>query len=446
MTKEQPSDNPFQSLDKSQYRDSRQERRTPVIKLKKSDKAKSALALGDEDNLFAGLMRDSGVTPLSADKTKIAPAPGTPTAHTPAPEFQDHFAQDHFAQDQFTTEIEASPATSPAPELPPTPPATHSPIRPAKFEPARHEAPPRFEPEEAALTLGELRGFAALKAQAKALPRHQEKPAPPPLRTAKNNARNPAQAPLREASGLHAGQGAALPPAATPAATPARPSVPPAVPPAARPTRQAVIPDSWQDDAQEADADIFANAMNGVHTLNGGGRAVIPPPPVRPIVRGDAPADPLRDFMDGKVEFSLEFTDEYLQGHVLGLDSQIINKMKAGEFSSEAHLDLHGLNAAQAWDALVGFFRSAYHRGLRCVLLVPGRGLNSPGGAGVLRERLQTWFTQPPFKYAILAFCTALPKHGGAGAIYVLLRKQKKNRGKIHWDIIPADADLAGSV
>ena len=148
--------------------------------------------------------------------------------------------------------------------------------------------------------------------------------------------------------------------------------------------------------------------------------------------------------MDGKVEFSLEFTDEYLQGHIVGLDAQIINKMKAGEFSSEAHIDLHGLNAMQAWEALVGFFRSAYHKGARCVLVVPGRGLNSPGGAGVLRERLQTWFTQAPFKYVILAFCTALPKHGGAGALYVLLRKQKKTRGKIRWDILPADADLFG--
>ena len=182
--------------------------------------------------------------------------------------------------------------------------------------------------------------------------------------------------------------------------------------------------------------------MAGVQTVSGKGRDVPPPPPPRPAVRKEPLSDPLQDFMDGKVEFSLEFTDEYLQGHIVGLDSQIINKMKAGEFSSEAHLDLHGLNAAQAWEALVGFFRSAYHKGLRCVLVVPGRGLNSPGGTGVLRERLQTWFTQAPFKYAILAFCTALPKHGGAGALYVLLRKQKKSRGKIRWDIIPADADL----
>ena len=223
---------------------------------------------------------------------------------------------------------------------------------------------------------------------------------------------------------------------------PPAPPAPPAPASAAQSSRQTAIPSVWQADAPDTDADLFASAMAGVQTMSGKGRDVPQAAPPRPLLRKESASDPLQDFMDGKVEFSLEFTDEYLQGHIVGLDSQIINKMKAGEFSSEAHLDLHGLNAAGAWEALVGFFRSAYHKGLRCVLVVPGRGLNSPGGAGVLRERLQTWFTQAPFKYAILAFCTALPKHGGAGALYVLLRKQKKSRGKIRWDIIPADADL----
>jgi len=51
----------------------------------------------------------------------------------------------------------------------------------------------------------------------------------------------------------------------------------------------------------------------------------------------------------------------------------------------------------------------------------------------VLRERLQAWLTRDPFKRIVLAFCTALPKHGGAGALYVLLRKRKKD-GKINWE------------
>ena len=406
---EQLLNNPFKNLDKSQYRDARQERRPVPVKVKKSGKMKNTPEDGAEEDIFTELMRDSGVTPLETGKRK---APRIETA-APAP-----LHNQKTAPEPLPTPSE--PAYLPSPP-PPSDQSGAGESSPGAGE-ARERAarplswtPEAKDSENAPPTLADFSSFAALKTQAQALPRQKEKPAPRPIRA------------LKGAAPLHGREPSLRPSEAAPA-----------------PTRQAAIPDTWQDEARtlDNDNDLFADAMNGVRTLNGGGRAVAVPPPARPLARKEPPADPLRDFMDGKVEFSLEFTDEYLQGHIVGLDAQIINKMKAGEYSSEAHIDLHGLNAMQAWEALVGFFRSAYHKGARCVLVVPGRGLNSPGGAGVLRERLQTWFTQAPFKYVILAFCTALPKHGGAGALYVLLRKQKKSRGKIHWDILPADADL----
>ena len=103
---------------------------------------------------------------------------------------------------------------------------------------------------------------------------------------------------------------------------------------------------------------------------------------------------------------------------------------------------MHGMNAQQAFDALVGFFRAAYFKGQRTVLVVPGRGLNSPHGISILREKVQEWFTQEPLKRVILAFCTAKPSDGGAGALYVLLRKFRKGEGKIHWERKPVDPDL----
>lgn len=393
MSKDQEEalNNPFKNLDKSLYRDAREERRSPpAVKIKKP--GKSVAAPAEADDFFAGFMREHGVTPLAeskrkteeprADKTEPAPAKTT----SPAPESREE------------------------PAVAPTPPAApiESPSR--KAETSAHERQ-QEEHDASPLTLGEHSAFAALKEQVKKLPAQNEKPAPMP----------------------------------TPTPRPVAPKSNAPRPAPETPKHRTEIPAAWGEDA-DSDSDLFATAMGGVLTLNGGGRAVAPPPPLKnPAGSGSAANDPLQDFIDGKVEFSLEFTEEYLQGHVLGLDEQIINKMKAGGYSSEAHIDLHGLNALQAWEALTGFFRSAYHKGLRCVLIVPGRGLNSPGGAGVLRERLQTWFTQAPFKYVILAFCTALPKHGGAGAIYVLLRKQKKSRGKIRWDILPVDPDLLAS-
>jgi DNA-nicking Smr family endonuclease len=182
--------------------------------------------------------------------------------------------------------------------------------------------------------------------------------------------------------------------------------------------------------------ELFSQAMLGVERISTKGRDVQPqvePKSLPPQKDGD----PLRDFMEGKIEFSLEFTNEFIEGHVLGLDSKTINKLRAGQFSPEAHIDLHGLSAEAARDAMLVFFRSAYHKGLRTVLLVPGRGLNSPNGLGVLRIRVQEWLTQDPLKRVVLAFCTAQPRHGGAGALYVLLRKFRKSNGKIRWDRVP---------
>ncbi len=436
---EQGLNNPFKNLDKDQYRDARDERRPAPVKIKRPGKLRPTPDSDAEGDLFAGLMRDSGVTPLGKNGDKAAPvipgraaAPDTTTSAQLPAELKDEAST-------IPPRLESTPATENAgPAAHVAPPAPSGPA--AGRTAPRHFSPPaafwESEDDAAAPTLAQLGAFAKFEAKTPKQPAQPTKPAQPSkLAQHAKPAPQPAKT-LKTAAPLHKENAPA--PQARQAAEPRKSTPAPSHP------GHATIPPAWQEASQtaESDGDLFTLAMNGVQTLNGGGRAVPLPPPERLPPRPKTPGDPLRDFMDGKVEFSLEFTDEYLQGHIVGLDSQIINKMKAGEYSSEAHLDLHGLNAAQAWEALVGFFRSAYHKGLRCVLVVPGRGLNSPGGAGVLRERLQTWFTQAPFKYVILAFCTALPRHGGAGALYVLLRKQKKSRGKIHWDILPADADL----
>ena len=191
----------------------------------------------------------------------------------------------------------------------------------------------------------------------------------------------------------------------------------------------------------QVEDNVFFSAMQDVTPLSGKGRAVVAeaPAPVAPVQEA---VNPLQDFMDGKLEFALAFTDEYVEGHVVGLDLMTVGKLQAGQFSPESHLDLHGMNAQQAFDALIGFFRAAYFKGQRTVLVVPGRGLNSPHGIPILREKVQEWFTQDPLKRVILAFCTARPADGGAGALYVLLRKFRKGQGKICWERKPADPDL----
>lgn len=208
------------------------------------------------------------------------------------------------------------------------------------------------------------------------------------------------------------------------------------------PDRAKELADIAEADITEEDIDVFFSAMNGITPLEGKGREVRPEPLSSPAGRPAAVSNPLQDIVDGKVEFTLSGTDEFMEGHVVGLDLLTVGKLQAGQFSPEAHIDLHGLNSEQAFHNLVGFFRNAYYKGVRTALVVTGRGLNSPDGTPILRAKMRQWFTQEPFRRVILAFCTARREDGGTGALYVLLRKYRKSSGKVHWDALPADPDL----
>jgi DNA-nicking Smr family endonuclease len=69
------------------------------------------------------------------------------------------------------------------------------------------------------------------------------------------------------------------------------------------------------------------------------------------------------------------------------------------------------------------FLRSSRNAGKRCVLVVHGRGLHSKDQLPVLKDALRTWLSTARFARHVLAFATARPSDGGAGAIYVLLRR-----------------------
>lgn len=197
----------------------------------------------------------------------------------------------------------------------------------------------------------------------------------------------------------------------------------------------------------DAEADTFLTAMRDVQPLTGKGRdhpaapepGPAPPPPENP---DDYVRRRLEQLVDGQLVFDCAMTDEYAAGQVRGLDPRIFNRLKAGSYAVEAHLDLHGLTLEPAWQEVTDFIRRQYELGRRCLLLVTGRGLNSPDGRGVLRPQVQSWLTREPLRRVVLAFVTAQPRHGGTGALYVLLRKFKKSGGKVRWDRMPPDIDL----
>ncbi|MEG2172544.1 MAG: Smr/MutS family protein [Desulfovibrionaceae bacterium] len=183
----------------------------------------------------------------------------------------------------------------------------------------------------------------------------------------------------------------------------------------------------------------FALAMRSVKPLKGKGRDIIPE--VETVDASAAQGKALQDMLDGEIIFDVQISGETIQGHVVGLDEKSIQALVCGAHSPEARLDLHGMNALQAFQALVPFFRTAWHKGLRTVIVVTGRGVNSPTGIAVLRHKVHSWLTQEPFKRVVMAFSTARPSDGGAGSIYVLLRKYRKKH-KVYWERSPADFDL----
>ncbi|WP_029461100.1 Smr/MutS family protein [Solidesulfovibrio alcoholivorans] len=192
---------------------------------------------------------------------------------------------------------------------------------------------------------------------------------------------------------------------------------------------------------EDNDETAFFRAMNGVAPMDREktkGRdvhpAAPPPPPPSPADEEQKALAALQDLVSGKVEFTLEYSDEYVQGFVTDLDPKVYRQLRAGQFSPEAHFDLHGLNTEQAYLSLLHFMREHYLGGKRCLLVIPGRGANSPGGVPVLKEELKSWLTRDPLKRVVLAFTTAQPRHGGAGALYVLLRKFKKTKGKVRFE------------
>lgn len=98
----------------------------------------------------------------------------------------------------------------------------------------------------------------------------------------------------------------------------------------------------------------------------------------------------------------------------------------------EARLDLHGMSQIQAHHALERFILRCHARGMRCVLLVTGKGTpraSSTGTddrkTGILKQKVPEWLREGALYDLVLKIETARPKDGGEGALYVLLRRKR---------------------
>ena len=102
-----------------------------------------------------------------------------------------------------------------------------------------------------------------------------------------------------------------------------------------------------------------------------------------------------------------------------GLGSDILKKLRRGEWSVQGELDLHGHTSDDAHDALSDFLDNARQHGYRCVRVIHGKGLTSPNREPVLKGRVRQWLSRWD---EVLAYCEAPSNAGGGGAVLVLLR------------------------
>jgi DNA-nicking Smr family endonuclease len=194
------------------------------------------------------------------------------------------------------------------------------------------------------------------------------------------------------------------------------------------PKRPAATPGPAAPSPEVDDAELFLRSVGEVVPVKDKKGSAPPKQPpdaasVR-IVNAEMEAlTSLCELVAGQGPFDLADSDEYVEGSAPGFDPNLVRRLRAGDYATQAHLDLHGMVRDEAKAALEAFIAAERQKGHRCVLVVTGRGLHSKDQIPVLKEGVQAWLSRGRVARQVLAFTTARPQDGGAGALYVLLRR-----------------------
>lgn len=123
--------------------------------------------------------------------------------------------------------------------------------------------------------------------------------------------------------------------------------------------------------------------------------------------------------------------DDHYANVSSNMDKRNFDRLKKGKMAVDGRIDLHGMTLAEAHPALIGFVREAHHAGKRLLLVITGKGKAGrddwvmPARQGVLKHQVPQWLAMQPLAPLVLQVTQATRKHGGAGAYYVYLRRQR---------------------
>jgi len=169
----------------------------------------------------------------------------------------------------------------------------------------------------------------------------------------------------------------------------------------------------------------FADLLDNVKPLHEEhhNRADIHRPKIKPE---PIPKETIKDeqrVLQESLEVSLEVEDlqpgDSLSFCRPGIQKSIFKKLKKGQYSVGAELDLHGHTRPEAQVALAQFIKHSRENNIRCVRIIHGKGYGSNNQGPKIKPLVNKWLQQ---RNEILAFCSARPNDGGTGAAYVLLK------------------------
>lgn len=112
--------------------------------------------------------------------------------------------------------------------------------------------------------------------------------------------------------------------------------------------------------------------------------------------------------------------EEFLYWASNGVQESQMRRLKAGQIPFAGTIDLHGLTVDQSRQLLWDFLEEATQLEIRCVRVTHGKALRKDKSKPILKSYINTWLRQHP---QILGFCSCQPKHGGTGAVYILLKR-----------------------
>ena len=162
---------------------------------------------------------------------------------------------------------------------------------------------------------------------------------------------------------------------------------------------------------------------------------------VAPLRRPPLPADPAPSTAPGKTKLKPSRAPARAVAPAARptaslevFDRRLKQRLARGTEAIEARVDLHGKTQSEAYAALFSFLRKAQSDGARFVLVITGKGGNAREDGserGVLKRQLPQWLRLPEFRRYVLGFEDAHHRHGGAGALYLRIRRQRSGPGQM---------------